>query len=91
MTVRLRISAGDAGERGTPAPSSPTASSFYAAVFAAIEQERHTDPGGRIVHAELRIGGVRVALKEKGDGDPAPISRTVAAAGWPIRSVTSGY
>ncbi len=45
---------------------------FYAAAFGAIEKERHTGPDGRIVHAELAIGGVRVAVKDEGDGDPAP-------------------
>ncbi|HEX8629515.1 MAG TPA: VOC family protein [Catenuloplanes sp.] len=45
---------------------------FYAAAFGAVEKERYTDPDGKIVHAELLIGGVRVTLKDEGDGDPAP-------------------
>jgi uncharacterized glyoxalase superfamily protein PhnB len=45
---------------------------FYVAAFGAIEKERFTDPDGRIVHADLTIGAVRVALKDEGDGDPAP-------------------
>ena len=45
---------------------------FYAAAFGAVEKERFTDADGRIVHTDLMIGGVRVALKDEGDGDPAP-------------------
>lgn len=45
---------------------------FYVAALGAEEVTRHTDPDGKIVHAELRIGGATVAVKDEGDGDPAP-------------------
>lgn len=45
---------------------------FYTSVFDAEEVARFTDPGGKIVHAELHVGGVKIALKDEGDGDPAP-------------------
>ena len=47
---------------------------FYIAAFGAEEVTRHTDPAGKIVHAELRIGPAMVAVKDEGDGDPAPTS-----------------
>ncbi|WTW99333.1 VOC family protein [Streptomycetaceae bacterium NBC_01309] len=50
----------------------PRALDFYRTAFGAEEVERYTDPEGRIVHAMLRIGGVPVAVKDEGDGDPAP-------------------
>jgi uncharacterized glyoxalase superfamily protein PhnB len=45
---------------------------FYATAFGATEHDRYTDPAGRVVHAELEIGGATVAVKDEGDGDPAP-------------------
>jgi PhnB protein len=46
---------------------------FYVAAFGAKEVERHADPAtGKIVHARLHIGEVVVAVKDEGDGDPAP-------------------
>lgn len=45
---------------------------FYTAALGAEETARYIGPEGKIVHAELRIGGVKVALKDEGDGDPAP-------------------
>lgn len=45
---------------------------FYRTVFDADEIDRHTSPDGKIVHAELSIGGVTVAVKDEDDGDPAP-------------------
>ncbi|WP_436775374.1 VOC family protein [Yinghuangia sp. YIM S09857] len=50
----------------------PRAIDFYRTAFGAEELERYTDPDGRIVHAMLRIGGVRVAVKDEADGDPSP-------------------
>jgi PhnB protein len=48
---------------------------FYTAAFGAKEVERHADPAtGKIVHAALTIGGFTVAVKDEGDGDPAPPS-----------------
>jgi PhnB protein len=46
---------------------------FYTAVFGAKELARYTDPQGKIVHAELEIGGAKVAIKDEDDGDPSPI------------------
>jgi PhnB protein len=46
---------------------------FYVSVFGAREVARYTDEGtGRIVHAELELAGVTLAVKDEGDGDPAP-------------------
>lgn len=45
---------------------------FYVAALGAVEQERHTTPDGKIVHAEVRIGPAVFAVKDEGDGDPAP-------------------
>jgi uncharacterized glyoxalase superfamily protein PhnB len=45
---------------------------FYRTALGAKEVARHHGPDGKIVHAELTIGGVTVALKDEGDGDPAP-------------------
>lgn len=47
---------------------------FYTAAFGAKELERHTDPNGKIVHAAIDIAGHIVAIKDEGDGDPAPPS-----------------
>jgi PhnB protein len=45
---------------------------FYVAAFGAKEVARYTDPNEKIVHAEVQIGGVTLAVKDEGDGDPAP-------------------
>ncbi len=45
---------------------------FYTVAFGAEEVARYTDADGKIVHAELRIGGAVVAVKDEGDGDPSP-------------------
>jgi uncharacterized glyoxalase superfamily protein PhnB len=45
---------------------------FYAEAFGAKEVERYTDPSGKIVHAEVRIGELRLTLKDEDDGDPSP-------------------
>lgn len=45
---------------------------FYVAAFGAKEIERYTDPAGKIVHAAVEIAGMTVAVKDEGDGDPAP-------------------
>jgi uncharacterized glyoxalase superfamily protein PhnB len=47
---------------------------FYVTALGAKELERHTDPSGRIVHAAIDIDGHTVAIKDEGDGDPAPPS-----------------
>ena len=47
---------------------------FYITVFDAKEIERYTNDEGRIVHAAVLIGGAKVAVKDEGDGDPAPTS-----------------
>jgi PhnB protein len=48
---------------------------FYVNAFGAKEIERYTDPSGKVVHAALDFGnGVTVAVKDEGDGDPAPTS-----------------
>ncbi|MGH8930212.1 MAG: VOC family protein [Egibacteraceae bacterium] len=50
----------------------PRAIDFYRAAFGAEEVARHTDDNGKVVHAELKIGGAMFAVKDEGDGDPAP-------------------
>lgn len=46
---------------------------FYTTVFGAKEINRYTDEDtGRIVHAELELARVTFAVKDEGDGDPAP-------------------
>lgn len=47
---------------------------FYKAALGAGEVDRHTDPNGKILHAELTIGEATVAIKDEGHGDPAPTS-----------------
>jgi PhnB protein len=54
---------------------------FYAAAFGAKEvSPRHTDDAGRVVHVELLFGDFRIAVKDEGDGDPAP----TALGGSPV-------
>jgi PhnB protein len=45
---------------------------FYVKALGAVEIERYTADDGRIVHAALRLGEITVAVKDEGDGDPAP-------------------
>jgi uncharacterized glyoxalase superfamily protein PhnB len=46
---------------------------FYVNAFGAKEINRYTDGAtGRIVHAELQLAGGTIAVKDEGDGDPAP-------------------
>ncbi|MFE1250760.1 VOC family protein [Streptomyces sp. NPDC058735] len=52
----------------------PRAIDFYRTALGAEETERYTGPEGRIVHALLRLGGTVLAVKDAGQGDPAPPS-----------------
>ncbi|CAL9613541.1 MULTISPECIES: VOC family protein [Streptomyces] len=52
----------------------PRAIDFYRTALGAEEIERYTGPGGRIVHALLRLGDTVVAVKDADEGDPAPPS-----------------
>lgn len=45
---------------------------LYTKVFDAEELERHTGDDGKIMHAMLRIGGVKVAVKDEDAYDPGP-------------------
>jgi PhnB protein len=45
---------------------------FYVVALGGEETARYTAGGGNIVHAEVRVGGIRFAVKDEGDGDPAP-------------------
>jgi PhnB protein len=47
---------------------------FYRTAFGATETARHTDDDGKVVHAELRIGDIVIAVKDELHGDPAPSS-----------------
>jgi PhnB protein len=45
---------------------------FYAEAFGGEVVERYTGPDGRVVHSLVVAGPVRFAVKDAGDGDPAP-------------------
>jgi PhnB protein len=45
---------------------------FYAKALDAEVSERFTGPDGRVVHAMVQAGPTRFAVKDAGDGDPAP-------------------
>jgi PhnB protein len=45
---------------------------FYAAAFGGEVVERYTGADGRVVHSMVVAGPVRFAVKDAGDGDPAP-------------------
>jgi PhnB protein len=45
---------------------------FYARALDGTVTERHTGPDGRVVHAVVEAGPARFAVKDAGDGDPAP-------------------
>jgi PhnB protein len=45
---------------------------FYARALGGTVTERYTGPDGRIVHAMVEAGSARFAVKDAGDGDPAP-------------------
>ncbi|MER8219341.1 VOC family protein [Streptomyces sp. NPDC094143] len=47
---------------------------FYRDALGTEEIERYTGPGGRIVHALLRLGDAVFAVKDADGGDPAPPS-----------------
>ena len=51
---------------------------FYAKVFGGEVTERYAD-GGRVQHAMVAAGPARFAVKDAGDGDPAP-----GAGGLPV-------
>ena len=54
------------------------AMTFYGKAFGAEVTERYAD-GGRVQHALLVAGPARFAVKDAGDGDPAP-----GAGGLPV-------
>ncbi|MHA6796882.1 VOC family protein [Pseudonocardia bannensis] len=54
------------------------ACAFYAAALGAETIERYTDPDGRIVHAMLRAGPIRFAVKDADGYDPAPATGGVS-------------
>ncbi|GAA4913216.1 putative glyoxalase superfamily protein PhnB [Stackebrandtia albiflava] len=45
---------------------------FYGRALGATLTERYTTPQGKVVHAEIAVGDFTVAIKDEGDGDPAP-------------------
>jgi PhnB protein len=45
---------------------------FYTAAFGGAVLERYTGTDGRVVHSLVQAGPVRFAVKDAGDGDPAP-------------------
>lgn len=50
---------------------------FYARALGGSVTERFTGPDGRIVHAIVQVGPARFAVKDAGDGDPAPTGNGV--------------
>lgn len=48
-----------------------SALTFYAAALGGEVTERYT-VGGRVVHSMVTAGPIRFAVKDAGDGDPAP-------------------
>ncbi len=53
---------------------------FYTAAFDGAQvTERYTGADGRVVHAMVETGPVKFAVKDAGDGDPAP-----AGGGIPV-------
>ncbi|WP_147256992.1 VOC family protein [Pseudonocardia hierapolitana] len=50
---------------------------FYARALGGTVTERYTGPDGRVVHAMVEAGPARFAVKDAGDGDPAPTSENV--------------
>jgi uncharacterized glyoxalase superfamily protein PhnB len=50
---------------------------FYTRAFGAEVTERYAAPGGSVVHAMLRVGGVGFAVKEADAVDPAPTDGSV--------------
>ncbi len=49
---------------------------FYRRALHATELTRYTVPGGRIVHADLQVGGALFAVKETDDADLPPEGAT---------------
>ena len=43
---------------------------FYVAALGAKEVERYTGPGGKIVHAAVRVGDITIAIKDEGTATP---------------------
>jgi PhnB protein len=63
---------------------------FYRAAFGAEELgERFTDPDGRVIHAELRIGNSAVMITEEGD-DGAP-AKSPASVGGAVTAIMATY
>jgi uncharacterized glyoxalase superfamily protein PhnB len=46
---------------------------FYARAFDGEVTDRHTDQHGRVVHAMVRAGGTKFAVKDADGTDPAPV------------------
>lgn len=49
---------------------------FYTTAFGAKVSDRHTAADDRVVHAMVEVGDLRFAVKDAGDGDPAPTGPT---------------
>jgi PhnB protein len=45
---------------------------FYTTAFGGEVLERYTGSDGRVVHSMVQVGPARFAVKDAGDGDPAP-------------------
>jgi uncharacterized glyoxalase superfamily protein PhnB len=50
---------------------------FYARALGGTVTERFSGPDGRIVHAMVEAGPARFAVKDAGDGDPAPTGEQI--------------
>jgi PhnB protein len=79
VTARLVVSDGGA------------AIDFYRAAFGAQELgERFTDPDGRLIHAEIRIGDSVVMVTQEG-GDPDAPTRSPDALGGAVTAIMATY
>src|SRR5205807_2945833 len=64
---------------------------FYGRAFGAREvDERFVDPGGRVIHAEVEIGGSVVMITEAGVDADAPVQVPSAASG-PVTAIMATY
>ena len=61
---------------------------FYTKAFGAEVTERYTADDGRVQHAMLVVGPARFAVKDAGDGDPAPVRRRHAGDHGVVRGRT---
>lgn len=55
---------------------------FYAQAFGATEVVRLSEPGGRIAHAEIEIGGARIMLADEFPSTASAVRNPSAEPPW---------